>query len=237
MPNKVSRDKSSAPAVSVEDHASLCVLGDHGVFFSAARQELQLFNGPATYVWCKLEDGHSPRKIISAYAALFGVLRQTAETQVGELLRRWQGLGDIDWIGPPPSATIDLTTALGRLLVNPSLRRAFAASPHDVARRLALRDTDIEAFAALDAKALEDQARMLEEKKRKFRDRRTEIGNAARPRSSHVNGPKARSAQRDAAVIACQVYPSPSVSRPRNRKAGCARRWRTSKATPARTRT
>ena len=106
-------------------------------------------------------------------------MRQTAETQVGELLRRWQGLGDIDWIGPPPSATIDLTTALGRLLVNPSLRRAFAASPHDVARRLALRDTDIEAFAALDAKALEDQARMLEEKKRKFRDRRTEIGNAA----------------------------------------------------------
>ena len=76
MPNKVSRDKSSAPAVSVEDHASLCVLGNHGVFFSAARQELQLFNGPATYVWCKLEDGHSPREIISAYAALFGVLRQ-----------------------------------------------------------------------------------------------------------------------------------------------------------------
>ena len=61
---------------------------------------------------------------------------------------------------------IDLTTALARLLSSESLRRVFAGSPHEAARRIDLRNADLEAFLAIDRFDLDLQASGLISKRR-----------------------------------------------------------------------
>ena len=56
---------------------------------------------------------------------------------------------------------IDFTTALGRLLSDPALRREFARNRVVMAQRLAVRDVDLAAFLSLDAEGLETQAQTL----------------------------------------------------------------------------
>jgi hypothetical protein len=171
-------DPSNAP-IRIADGVSLFILEDQGVFFSVATQELQLFNPPAAYVWCCLEEGLAPYEIIAGYVAAFGVDETESSKIVYGLLHRWQGMGYIDGIDVPPPAAIDFTTALARLLANPALRAAFAAAPETTAERLAVRETDRAVFVGLDPNELEFQAQTLANKKKKFRHRKAETGNAA----------------------------------------------------------
>lgn len=143
-------------------------LDDQGILFCEARQELHLLDAAASYVWCSVEDGVPAAQIVSGYAEACGLSFAEAERLVGGLLQRWCGLGYIEGDGPPPE-TIDLTTALGRLLVNPGLRRSFAAAPDETARRLGLRGTDRKAFLALDPAQLDVQALSMAEQRRRLR--------------------------------------------------------------------
>ena len=59
----------------------------------------------------------------------------------------------------------DLTTAVGRLLTDPVLRREFENSPVEVARKVAIRDVDREAFLSLDPREVQAQAQTLLEKR------------------------------------------------------------------------
>lgn len=63
------------------------------------------------------------------------------------------------------ATSIDLLTALGRLLTDPSLRRAFVQSPGLVASQLRLRDSDLGAFRQLAPDDLHAQARVLVRKR------------------------------------------------------------------------
>src|SRR5262245_38665920 len=136
----------------------LFVLEDEGVFFAEDRQELYVFNTAATFVWCCLEEGGGPAEVGSAYAAAFAVDPVDAEAHVLGLLREWEGLGYIAGFDAPGGPDADLTVALAWLLTNPRLRADFARSPAEVARRLRVRPADAEAFARLDAAALDAQA-------------------------------------------------------------------------------
>jgi len=161
--------------MKVAKDVSLSILGEDGVFFCGGRQELHVFNTEATYLWCCLEEGLDAAEIAAAYASAFGVSRSRAESCVAEMLHRWQGLGYVSGVSVPFPVEVDFTTALGRLLGNPSLRREFAASPRETARRQAVRKQDLEAFCSLDPAGLERQAALLQAKrnKRKSRSRRT----------------------------------------------------------------
>ena len=150
---------------------SLSILGEEGVFFSEARQELHVFNTEATYIWCCLEEGLGADEIAGAYASVFEVSHARAERCVGEMLHRWQGLGYFSGVTVPAPAEIDFTTALGRLLGNPALRREFAASPHETALQQAVREQDREAFCSLDPIALEHQVALLQAKREKRKSR------------------------------------------------------------------
>ena len=178
MAQQRQHDDVTGAAARITGDASLFMLDNEGIFFSAAGQELQHFNAPAAYVWCCLEEGFSTDEIVSGYAEAFGVTRATAGITVTDLLHRWQGLGYIDGLNSPAAHEIEFTTALARLLTNPSLRGEFAASPADTAKRLALRGDGLDAFVALDPEELDIQARSLVAKKRKIRHKPSELGNA-----------------------------------------------------------
>jgi hypothetical protein len=60
---------------------------------------------------------------------------------------------------------IDLTSALGKLLSDPSLREAFALDSKLVAQKLALRKEDFAAFVSLDPMEIEVQAQTLIKKR------------------------------------------------------------------------
>src|SRR5215470_17773548 len=123
-----------SPAAVPATDVCLLVIDDEGVFFSEDRQELYVFNTPATFVWCCLEEGYEPAEIVSAYAKAFAIDRGEAEGHVLGALRRWDGLGYISGFAAPGVPDIDLTTALGWLLTNARLCEEFARSPADVAR-------------------------------------------------------------------------------------------------------
>ena len=145
----------------IDSDARLFVLEEEGLFFSESRQELYTFNTPATFIWCCLEEGLNPSEITAAYESTFAVGSVEAQAHVGDMLSQWQGLGYISALDPSRAPRIDLITALGRLLSTPTLRAAFAASPADTARALALRAEDLAAFVALDPESLERQAEMV----------------------------------------------------------------------------
>jgi hypothetical protein len=150
--------------LSVADDVSLFVLDDQGVFFSETRQELYTFNTPATFVWCCLEEGLEPSGIASAYASAFGVHPDEAGRHVAAVLHQWQGLGYLSGFEGSGAPEIELTTALGRLLTNRSLRVDFARSPTETARALRIRPADLEALLALDPGELELQAELVSER-------------------------------------------------------------------------
>lgn len=141
--------------------ASLFILDDEGVFFFAPRQELYVFNTAATFLWCCVEEGLRADETVELYADRFGVAQADARRQLADLLNGWWSLGYIDPPGIEPATDIPLTTALGRLLANPSLRTQFASSPAAMARTLRVREADTEAFLALDPRQLEAQALAL----------------------------------------------------------------------------
>lgn len=158
-------------ALRVAGDVSLAILGENGVFVSEARQELHVFNTEATYLWCCLEEGLDAGEIATSYASAFEVSQAQSEGCVAEMLHRWQGLGYVSGVSVPSPVEIDFTTALGRLLGSPSLRREFAASPHETARRQAVRKQDLEAFCSLDPDGLERQVAILEAKRAKRKSR------------------------------------------------------------------
>jgi len=145
----------------IAEDACLLILEEHGVFFSELRQELHVFNTAATFIWCCLEEGLGPSETVAAYAETFATAPAEAQRQVADVLHRWQGLGYVSGVEIEGASAIDLTTALGRLLTNPALRREHARSAAEVARRLPLRAADLDAFVKLDPAALEAQAELL----------------------------------------------------------------------------
>jgi hypothetical protein len=145
----------------------LFVLDDEGVFFSVARQELYVFNTPATLLWCCVEEGLSTDAIIQCYCDAFGLSRLEAQDHVMLVLDQWWGLGYIEapeMGGNPPSS---FATALARVLGNDAMRTAFARAPEETARRLRLKGADLAAFLALDVGALEEEAQRLQERPRR----------------------------------------------------------------------
>jgi len=145
--------------------ATLFVLDNEGILFSESRQELYACNSPATFIWCCLEEGLALQEITVAYASAFRMPQREAEKLVTDTLNQWQGLGYITGLDIPAGSEIDLTTALGRLLTNPPLRKEFEKSPYETARQLSLRQADREAFVALSPQALEMQAKTLQDRK------------------------------------------------------------------------
>ena len=144
--------------IRITPDVCLFLLEDEGVFFAESRQELHLFNTPAAFVWCCLEEGLAPADIVTAFATTFGVGGAEAEHHVSSVLLTWQGLGYLSGAVLPGAPETHLTTALGWLLTNPSLRADFTRSPADTAGTLRVRSADLEAFVTLDPDALEAEA-------------------------------------------------------------------------------
>jgi hypothetical protein len=153
----------------IADDVAFFLLEKEGIFFSERTQEIHRFNSAAAYLWCCIEEKLAPDEMVVAYARAFGVDADEAERQVAESLHRWQGLGYLSGVDMPNPTPIPLTTALGRLLTNPSLREQFAREPRAVARRLAVREPDLAFFLSLDAEELEEQAQALERKRKSGR--------------------------------------------------------------------
>jgi hypothetical protein len=126
------------------------------------------------------------------FAGAFGVPRERAEREIGSLLHRWYGLGYASGACPPAPDPIDLATALAWILTNPGLRADYRLSRETVARLLSLKDGDRETFLSLDPEGLEAQARALERKKLKWRERGARTRRAASSSPSGV-----READRD----------------------------------------
>jgi len=147
--------------VRIAPDVHLFLLDDEGVFFAEDRQELYVFNTPATFVWCCLEEGHGPDEIVPAYAEAFAVDAADANGHVLSALRRWEGLGYISGFAAPGGPETDLTMALGWLLTNAALRKEFARAPAVLARHLRVRAADVEAFTSMDAAALDAQAHAM----------------------------------------------------------------------------
>lgn len=61
--------------------------------------------------------------------------------------------------------SLDLTTALARLLADTELRNAFVGDPEQVADQLPIRDADRDALISLDIEALQRQAMTLIDKR------------------------------------------------------------------------
>ena len=149
--------RAAVPAADV----SLFVIDDAALFFSEARQELYVFNTPATFIWCCLEEGLDFVHIAAAYAAAFDIPVREAEGRTADILHQWWALSYLSEVDAPPPSPIGLVTALGRLLTTPSLRAAFARSPHELTRRLGIGSDDVETIAALDHRTVERQSDLL----------------------------------------------------------------------------
>ncbi len=145
-------------SIRIAHDVCLFLLEEEGVFFAEDRQELYVFNTPATFVWCGLEEGYGPTEVVSAYAMAFGIGTDEAEGHVFGLLRQWEGLGYVAGVAGSSGPETHLTTALAWLLTNVGLRRDFVRSSVEVARRLRVRMADVEAFVGIDPVALEAQA-------------------------------------------------------------------------------
>jgi hypothetical protein len=150
-----------SPAAVPARDAYLFVIDDEALFFSEARQELYLFNTPATFVWCCLEEGLDFGRIVSAYAAAFDVPVAEAGRAATDLLHQWRALGYLSQVDAPPPSPIGFVTALGRLLTNADLRSAFRQSSDETARRLGIRTSEVDVLVAQDPGALEAQSALL----------------------------------------------------------------------------
>ena len=77
----------------------LFVLDEQGVFYADADQELHVFNTPATFVWCCLEEGMDRSAILALYADRFGLEPAAASREVDSLLRRFERRGWVEGRG------------------------------------------------------------------------------------------------------------------------------------------
>ena len=141
--------------------ASLFVLGEEGVFFWAPRQELYVFNTSATFIWCCITEGMLPADMTHAYRGAFKVSFDEARAHVAGMLSRWWGLGYIEGAAVPDGVGVSFTTILGRLLSNPRLRQQLADAPRETARRLGVKELDLDAILSLDVMKLERQVTRL----------------------------------------------------------------------------
>ena len=80
-----------SPGIRLAEDVDLFILDDQGIFFSESRQELQLFNSSATFIWCCLAEGRDERETVRGFEASFGASRGEAERHVAQALHRWQG--------------------------------------------------------------------------------------------------------------------------------------------------
>lgn len=156
-------------AIRIAEDAALFVLDDEGVFFSESRQELHIFNTPATFIWCCLEEQLGLPAIVAAFAETFRTEPHEARHQVSTVLARWQGLGHISGADLSGAPAVDLPTTLGRLLTTPGLRRELRQAPLEAARRLGVRREEVETLRGLDLEALERQAEMLADRQATLR--------------------------------------------------------------------
>ncbi len=148
--------------IRIAEDVDLFVLDDQGIFFSDTRQEIQLFNNTATYIWCCLAEGIDTPEIIEAFAGTFHTSREEAHNTVTRVLRQWDALGYLVGVDLPCPEKIDLTTALGRLLSSSVLRAEFARAPTELARRFGVREQDRAVFQVLDPEALALEAQRLD---------------------------------------------------------------------------
>jgi uncharacterized protein (UPF0276 family) len=156
---------------------ALFVLDRQGVFYSASRRELTLFNTPATFVWCLVDEGRTIDDIAAAYATAFELPSVEARRCVGTILRHWVGRGYVEGAAAVPGGdAVPFTTALALVLTNPRLRASFAQKPHHVARTLGLGEEDAALFAALPAADLDRQADELHEASRRLEPSRWQDG-------------------------------------------------------------
>jgi hypothetical protein len=145
-------------SLRIADDAVMFILDGDGVFFYGQRQELHLFNGPATFIWCCLEDGFSAGDIADLYSETFGVDLSAAEAYVTKTLNQWCGFGYLEGTLEADGPAISLTTALGRMLSSKQLREQFRESSIRTARQLGIREPDRGAFLSIDIETLERQA-------------------------------------------------------------------------------
>jgi hypothetical protein len=71
----------------------LFILGDEGVLFSPAAQEIYGLNTAATLAWCMLEEGRGVAEIAAQLAEIGALPVEDAERSTTELVVQWQGLG------------------------------------------------------------------------------------------------------------------------------------------------
>jgi len=160
-------DRASRPSgssVRTTGDGRLFVLGQEGVFFAPERQELYIFNAPATFVWCCVEEASTDAEIVERYAEVFGVDRIRAQADVARLLAQWRGAGYIEQPGLLPEEPVPFEVALTRLIVNPRLRSAFARDPCATAIEL---NVDLEVrgvFTMLDPTEIDAQANRLQKR-------------------------------------------------------------------------
>jgi len=150
--------------VSIPGEITFYLLDDTGLLFNADRAEIYHLNTSAAFIWCCLEEGMTCADIAAAYTDAFAVSADDADSHVAEMLGQWQGLGYIEDAAFPAPPPIDFTTALGRLLALPRLLAAFSRAPAETARRIGVRQKDLESFLLLNPDELEKQARTLRQK-------------------------------------------------------------------------
>ena len=143
------RSVSSGTSTTTAPGATLFMLDDEGILYSERRGELETLDSAAAFVWCCLEEEYPLEGIVCDLAEAFGIPMTAARDRVDTLTRKWGDRGDISVNGNAPGR-IHLTTALGRLLADEALRRAFAASPRKLADALQIRSADRDTFLALD---------------------------------------------------------------------------------------
>jgi hypothetical protein len=149
---------SADARIAVSAGVVMLVLDDKGVVFSEPRQELFSLNGAAAFIWCLLEEGDPPERIVERYAQTFAVSRDDARQHVYPTLRHWFALGHISEPHVSSPSTTPLTTALAWLLTNGTLRNAFRASPQRMCDALGIRPEEGDAFLGLVPDALDAQS-------------------------------------------------------------------------------
>ena len=71
----------------------LFLLGDSGILFDEAAQEVYHLNATAAYLCCRLEEGLSPDALAAALSETFGFSPETARAHLDRTLADWQARG------------------------------------------------------------------------------------------------------------------------------------------------
>jgi hypothetical protein len=72
------------------DGVSLFLLDDTGVVFSESAQEIYQLNTTATFIWCQLEEGLTPREVTAVLADTYGFSADKATEYVQEAIAEWR---------------------------------------------------------------------------------------------------------------------------------------------------